>query len=65
MKFTNGYQNRYEVYAHLRSESRVKINDRSPIYSEYVFDNCIVFAKEQFQAKYPQYVIDIIQLAKY
>ncbi len=65
MKFTNGYNNRYEVYAHLRSESRVRLDDRSPIYSEYIFDTCIVFAREQFQAKYPQCVIDTIRLNRY
>ena len=65
MSFTNGYKNRYEVYAHLRSESRVGIDDRSPIYSEYVFDSCLVFAREQFNQKYPQYVIDTIRLATY
>ena len=63
MKFTNGYKNRYEVYAHLRSEP--KPENRTKTLSEYVYDTCIVFAREQFQAKYPQYVIDTIRLARY
>lgn len=63
MEFTNGYKNRYAVYAHLRNEP--KLDNRSHTLSEYIYDTCIVFAREQFKSKYPQYVIDTIRLAKY
>ena len=62
-QFTDGYKNRYEVYAHLRTEP--KLEDRTELYSEYVYDTCLVFAREQFRSKYPQYVIDTIRLSRY
>ncbi len=64
MKFTNGYKNRYEVYAHLRKERNIATR-KTATYSIYIYDTCIVFAREQFRAKYPEYVIDTIRLAKY
>jgi len=52
------YKNRYEVYGHYR-------NNKKKLYSEYVFDYCLVYAREQFRANYPHIVIDIIRLAPY
>ena len=62
-QFTDGYKNRYEVYAHLRTEP--KLESRTEIYSEYVYDTCLVFAREQFRNKHPQYIIDTIRLSQY
>jgi len=56
-KYDSGYKRRYEVYGHYR--------DTKKIYSEYIFDSCIVYAREQFRAKYPNIVIDTIRRAPY
>ena len=58
-KYTADYKKRYEVYGHYR-------NDKNKPYSEYVHDFfCLVYAREQFAAKYPNIVIDTIRLAPY
>ncbi len=49
------YKKRYAVFGHYK--------DTKKLYEEYVYDTCIVFAREQFKIKYPNIVIDIIKLA--
>jgi len=57
-RYDIGYKRRYEVYGHYR-------NNKSKSYSEYIFDTCLVYAREQFKTKYPNIVIDIIRHAPY
>ncbi|MFA5153236.1 MAG: hypothetical protein WC554_11795 [Clostridia bacterium] len=55
-RFGGGYKKRYAVYAHTRG-------NLDSMYSEYVYDTCLVFAREQFRAKYPDKIIDNIFIA--
>jgi hypothetical protein len=55
------YKNRYAVYAHKKGDK--KVNGLYPLTSEYVYDYCLVYAREQYKRKYPDYVIDNIHKA--
>jgi len=49
------YKKKYAVYGHYKQTKKP--------YSEFVYDYCIVYAREQFKAKYPDIVIDSIRLS--
>jgi hypothetical protein len=57
LRHGGGYKKRYAVYAHKRGKT---VYDG--IYSEYVYDICIRFAREQFKNNHPDMVIDNIFL---
>ena len=57
------YKKVYEVFAHKKREQ--KVNGLYKLFSEYIEDFHIVYAREQFKRKYPDYVIDLIQLSNW